>query len=613
LLRCSILTRCFTSAAGIIAFASVLLIGVAFHIEENSVSAILKHARAIQSALTEDANYMTRGIDASDGNSNVTWQEAVSVQQDDSLGAQGGEENKPDDPSESIPDENTGIPKQTLGEEILVQNSGSTSAMRIYSGTETSQASMCRIPNACVDTSGHVYVPNELQSLKNVLYTECRFTTSGMSFFDPASDPLMLDKGVTGHFPGEHILGSKMFRYHMPHMMEDFLAIVLPLAPFLQRKFGIGYGERSPPFLPPMTTVRCYEPTGNASGVPCASSPPPYISVLVEERARKLTWGAGLFQLLGPQTSGVTLQPMYSADVFPEVNRETIDASSRSGKPYPDRRACFGSVSVGVGATYLRGDFIPNPVNYFEKSVLFAHSGIQRRAPLIKPGTHCSLNVTIVNRPVTSGVPGFPDGSRNIPNSKDLLAALHKEGKRLGISVKVTERDDFGSIGIAKQFEVMQNAQILISVHGAELSNVLFLRRGVSVTEVYPFRYTPTIFIDMMRVLGLRHHMYIATPDTESYSNCIKYFNKVGSPTRNAAERIVGRFAERAADFLKAKGEDDKITLGAYWDNGSTVRNNRPCGRSQRLIVEPDVLAAQALRSYNQVCYGDKKKKQAMA
>jgi hypothetical protein len=493
-----------------------------------------------------------------------------------------------------------------LADITLLSNAGADDSVRIYRGPAKRQPAMCRIPNACVDTEGHVFVPNDYKALESVLSTECLIPSSRMSYFDPSSDETMNDSEITGHFAAEHILGPKAFRYHMPHMVEDFLSIVLPLAPYLQRNLRVAYGDQSPPFLPPMTRVQCYDIDRNSTGTPCSSNPPPHVSVLVEERARKLSWGPGVFRILGPKASRVPLRPLYMSDVFPEVDKDLIEASKRSGKQIKPRRACFGSVSLSADRPYLRNGRSSTALALFEKSVIFDHSGIQRRVPTVKPGQHCLLNVTIVNRKFSLGLPGFPDGSRNIPNVIELKTALYKESKRLGVSVSVTENDDFGSIGIIKQFKVMQNAQILISVHGAELSNMMFLRSGVSVTEVYPFRYTPTIFIDMMRSLGLRHQMYIARPDVESYRNCVYYFNKAVSPSRKAAERIVNRFEERAEDFLKATEEDDKITLGAYWDGGSSVRNNRPCGRSQKLEVDVEALAKQVMQPYEQVCYGDK-------
>jgi Glycosyltransferase 61 len=233
-----------------------------------------------------------------------------------------------------------------------------------------------------------------------------------------------------------------------------------------------------------------------------------------------------------------------------------------------------------------------------------------RVAPPPSQVVHCKINATILNRPFkrpvfNRGMRGYSDGSRSIPNAEELIDALHKESNLLRIKVVVTERIDFSSIHIRKQFEVMQNTQILISVHGAELSNVLFLRRGASVSEVYPFRHTPTIFRDVLHALGIHHQKYIAKPDGETYQKCIYNYNKAGSPSRKAAELVVNQFMDRAANYSDTTNENDKTIFGTYFDDGWTVYKNRQCGRSQRLIVDATVLAKLALGSFQRVCFGD--------
>jgi Glycosyltransferase 61 len=562
--RCPLFSTCLSSVAGQIAFAAVMLLGVGWMVNAVSTAVIIQHARRVHTTLG------------------------------DISGAFGGVVAGKADERHSVSD-------ATTQNETAIENAGSSNALRVYRRSDRNRLRMCRIPNACVDTSGHIYVPNVLQSLKQVLDVKCRLNASVMSFYDPDGDELMRNEKVTSHFPSEHVLGSKLFRYHMPHMMQDFLALVMPFAPYLQRKLGTAYGDPSPPFLPPKTTVQCYDAMGVSRGVPCSSSPPRHVSVLVEERGRTFEWVSGLFRLLGPKTSRVPLRPMFSADVFPH-----LDMVENEGTESPQgRRACFGSLSVSAEPRRLSIRGFGKPADLFEKSVLFAHNGIQRRVPVVKRGSHCSLNVTIVNRPFKVGSRVFPDGARRISNVRDLQAALYEESQRLGISVVVTERADFSSVGILEQFEVMQNTQILVSVHGAELSNVFFLRRGVSVTEVFPFRYTPTIFVEIMRALGIHHETYVAKPDVDSYSKCVYHFYREGNPLRDAAEFIVRQFKERAASISTVKDDDELISVGSYWDWKSNIPNERRCGRSQRLVVDADALAKRALRTYRRVCYGD--------
>lgn len=498
---------------------------------------------------------------------------------------------------------------------VRAVDAGSDAALRLYTDDVHRTVAMCRFPQSCLDTRGTLYVPKAFKRYRSAIASKCALTPSQLSFYDPKTDVDTLEWTVTRHHSDTHIAGRLPLRYHMPHLVEDMLRVTFGLAHYLQRETTAPWSSSSPPFQPLNTSVHCYEPTTLPFAhrpYACASKPPAVISVLVMERAGETGWAAGLFRLLRHASSRTPMQMMYTDEAFPpepsmDKMQKKHDAFLREktqGRQtlFKPRRACFGSVSVpGLGKRAT------SPFPEEDNDVLLKHSGIERDFPKLPADAPCRLNVTILNRPAMqqtgSNDPRSGD-RRRIINSKEVREALLKEATRLGISVNVVERDDFATVLFSAQVEAMQTVHSLISIHGAELSNTLFMRRGGTVVEIYPFRYTPAVFTKVIKLCGLRHQIFIADPDIRSYKRCILHYNGPNEPTRDAAERAIERFESRAATFLKAKSTGSSQALGAHWDAGNAVKFSRPCGRAQRLVVDAGIVAQQALKDHARLCYG---------
>lgn len=483
---------------------------------------------------------------------------------------------------------------------------GSGQALRIYTDLTTEVTGMCRIPRACLDTNGKIYIPHFLKMYKHLMYGRCRIPESSIVFYDEERDRETRSPESTSYYPNTHVLGTRPLRYHMPHLLDDFLGTVVLLSRYLQREKTTPWKSHDPTFHPPNTSVRCFDPNEPGfgdEGMPCASNPPRKIGVLVEDRAQAVKWTPGFFELLGSPNSKAPLEVLYESEIFPLERSPASDKTSNNPKGNIPRRlesgrACFGSVSVKGPLQLLSPDII-------EKNVLFSHSGIQRVLPTFRSSQRCRLNITVINRPITSTVRGYPTGPRSIQNVKELVAALENEAKKRDIIPNVQVHDKFGEITFKEQFKIMQSTQILVSVHGAELTNTILLRRGVRVVEIYPFRYTPDIFANQVRTFGMFHTAYIAHPDEEGYRQCINYFNPPGSSTWSEAERAIGRFETRARTFRRASSESLQQGLGAFWDGANNVNGLRPCARSQRMVVDPNAVARHALKDCYRVCYGN--------
>lgn len=508
------------------------------------------------------------------------------------------------------------IPHRTASRSPKVER-GTDTALRIYTDDMRGQVGMCRFPSACVDTRGVLYVPDTLKRFHSSIGSKCALDPSQLSFYDPKRDVTMLDETITRMHPETHVAGRQALRYHIPHMVGDLLAVTFLMTPYLQRQSDAPWKVSDLPFHPPNTTVHCFEPAASLFGArpyACGSLPPATTRVLVEERAGTLGWAAGLFALFGQATSLAPLQILFTNEAFPPEPRmdtlqkkhdtflrEQSDGRQRLFKP---RRACFDSVSIpGLDAGRRLSAYT------VQQNVLLKHSGIVREIAKVPATSQCRVNVTIVNRPkveqTSSSNDPFSTERRRMVNVDAVREELEKEAKRLRISLNLVIREDFDRVPFREQFDTMQRTHSLISVHGAELANTLFMRRATTVVEVYPFRYTPAVFANMMHLLGLMHQTFIADPDIASYKKCLLHYNKPNDPSREATERAIERFEKRAATFQEAKKTGNSQALGAHWDSGNFVRMARPCARGQKLVVDPVVIARRALADYSRLCYGE--------
>lgn len=521
-----------------------------------------------------------------------------------------------------LEDRNRPLPLPSRGKANAAEDmkAVAATAFRIYTDEVDQKQSIgvCRFPASCVDTQGVLYVPQALKKFRTSIASKCALSKERMSFYDPIGDKEMKDIALTRHHPDTDIVGNlRPLRYHMPHLVEDLLKSIFTVAPYLQQPPSSKPLQRTDPgYQLRNTTVYCFE-TGSEGMVnlpnACSSNPPKRLGVLVEERAARINWTAGLFELLGSASSRAPLQLIYDSNAFapyPAMNKEQQmhdnflrKESNGRRSMFKPRRACFKSISIpGVSPWRFRkqGDILNN--------VLLQHSGIQQSLPTIPPSHRCTLNVTIINRPRREEDKA-PWGAepRRIVNIEELEMSLHKQAEGLGFSIVVETVDDFGALSFEEQVEVMQSTQSLISIHGAELSNSIFLRKGAAVVEIYPFRYTPSIFANMMKSFGLLHKMIIAEPDVDYYKRCMFYHNKPGSPSWKATEKNIDIFEARAKIFRAAKIKGHRgnyQAFGSFWDTSNIIKMVRPCGRGQRLHVDVPLVVRAALVHGEALCYG---------
>jgi hypothetical protein len=88
-------------------------------------------------------------------------------------------------------------------------------------------------------------------------------------------------------------------------------------------------------------------------------------------------------------------------------------------------------------------------------------------------------------------------GDRKILNEALIISLLEREG---------FETIDPDKLTIAAQIELMQQAKLVISTHGAALSNLLFVQEGTSVIEIFsPDYFRTDCYFTLARILNLNY------------------------------------------------------------------------------------------------------------
>ena len=95
-------------------------------------------------------------------------------------------------------------------------------------------------------------------------------------------------------------------------------------------------------------------------------------------------------------------------------------------------------------------------------------------------------------------------GTKNISNSNDYIF-------RAGLEFLRIEPTKLGGNPISKQAEMFADVDVLVSLHGAGLTNMLFMPRGSLIVEIMPGAYDKPTYRGLAGLLG-RNHTFSSKP-----------------------------------------------------------------------------------------------------
>ncbi len=99
---------------------------------------------------------------------------------------------------------------------------------------------------------------------------------------------------------------------------------------------------------------------------------------------------------------------------------------------------------------------------------------------------------------------------RRLLNDGEVSAALEKLG---------FQAIEPGRLTFAEQIAAFSRATVVVGLHGAELSNLVFSSPGVTVMEILPPRYQARTFAHLARAAGHKYHCILGNGERESNPN----------------------------------------------------------------------------------------------
>lgn len=178
--------------------------------------------------------------------------------------------------------------------------------------------------------------------------------------------------------------------------------------------------------------------------------------------------------------------------------------------------------SNGLLERLIENSKLPLKINYLENGVNYKFSEAYLTAPLNHPINNgdeklvkfirlafCTQNFerpSITNRLFVER----PLGRRGIENKSEAISILNS----FGFSVVELE-----SLTISEQAQLFASAEIVVSPHGAGLSNLIFCQKGTTVIEIFGERYGTPAFAILAASLGLNYIAMFDNADRFSTSN----------------------------------------------------------------------------------------------
>ncbi|OSX69305.1 hypothetical protein BU14_1634s0001, partial [Porphyra umbilicalis] len=237
---------------------------------------------------------------------------------------------------------------------------------------------------------------------------------------------------------------------------------------------------------------------------------------------------------------------------------------------------CFRSV-VASAPVYRH---VP-PVVFGDGNAYFAAAGVARTpavadapagdAPPARRGT---LRVTVLTR---------ARGGRSLVNADALAAAVRLRATTAAVGpvgVEVVHFDASPPPPLAAQRATLAATDVLLGAHGAGLTNVVWMRPGGALVEVFPFGFRPGLFGEVAAALGLVAEAVGSAPDAGAFHACMRAHAEPAGVARYDAAAA----AWAAARAGSAAGLREPLALEDKREAVSSFAM-RSCARAQALLV----------------------------
>lgn len=431
---------------------------------------------------------------------------------------------------------------------------------------------LCRIFNVGRSNDGRLVLPKWMEKHKAFLETNCGISKISFGII-VRERRIQLDREIMKkEFGDSHVLdlshsdrdlfGSDAPRHHMPHYVSDIIK------PLVAVEVLLGSGRN---MLTPSSLLKSAKDTTLVRSMRLTEQFKPSMLMLPGTWKRsKADWVRRLAHFFEHPALGFTMIPSHEVgklNMKVHIFHSVLSSNVNPYEPY----GLFGTTG---------------------KNILFATNGISREPPWTMNAMRerpCRVLVTALTR----------SGARKLLHLDRLERAI--KAKAAAAHMKADFRIvDFNSMSFDNQVQTMQETHILIATHGAGNANIIFMRPGAAVVEVFPFSYKAGPFDGFAKIFGLEYSTAMSAPQTNVFKACMKEHEKNDFIRRLVFEKWDSAVKEEQAtpwvhrlEFEKEFGEPGK-------SQGMTTRG---CVRLQQLDFNVDAVADIAITAGKSQCY----------
>lgn len=342
-----------------------------------------------------------------------------------------------------------------------------------------SQTPVCVLIGACLTRNGSLAVPIGLRSNLSTLQN-C--TQERIIFIDSKKE---LEKYQQLKYD---LSGTKIVTaHHIPHFIDDFKSNLMALDVVFEESKRKQYDV-------------CYNSSGLLSS--CMSNIPTrsnlQLAHLVPHHFLNMRFSSWIPQFLS----------RLSKSWFVYSNNSLFLNTTRDG-------VCFRSMissRIDWRRHKMRIQKVSPLTSTIEEQIFLNH---EKSNADYGPGDP-RLRFLLVDRSVRSG--------RKFRNSKEIIHLIKQlervcviNGRKIKVSVNVAKFEELSFLDQVRHVEI---SDIIIAIHGAGLTNVIFANPGTEVIEIVPFMYAAS-FEHLVREFSLNYFRLISEPDSNHFYQCI--------------------------------------------------------------------------------------------
>jgi len=413
---------------------------------------------------------------------------------------------------------------------------------------------ICRFYQLCRTSTGRTFVIKD----SKVPSVSCRSAWFPVENRSAAVKARFVDHDL---FLGGITKERTVIRFHMPHLLDDLIPVIAAHEVLIAASRGelahlAGFTWEASEEKDQIKFRSTRERGNGVDGL-----------VLMEERFGRLErtslWGLSLLNAIG-----LRAEPEESF-LGPQTT-------------------CFRS-----GITSFVSQMDPGPVQPLLTKILpYALRNVSRDPVPFRCG--CEARILIIDREPAPR--STSRGPRKIVNLDALESKLHS--LELCGAKPVVEVVRFGSESFENQVRIMQRANVVVSIHGAELANVVFVRPGSLVVELRPFAYRSSLFERLSRFFSLEYVALESAPDPDSMEPCMK----IGSDPIGVLDPNQKRLMTLLREASRKSSARLQFPINLASSEPTEIRRARLCSRYQALWVDPDQIATHILTHTSQNC-----------